>query len=339
MSKIPCKQCPHCGLYHDFTVAQCDCGQTLTDVEAQFVETDAIPPEHYGTIEPSLKVYVQKCSACGSLNYTDNPANPVKVCYNCHKTRISGITPVEYVEESQEEPPPPSATQLPPSGGPGEFPSMSAPASGDSVVFTPHEDHEDAGEDGSFLQWQGILQNIQKTVEASPELFADIPSQPEFFQPGEQSGGAATSYSGEDDEEEDESDFDWSSILGGAPSPTGASAFQQQSPPPVEKKAITLTAIRWGSLSFTVDPGQAPYMLGRSANQSAFLSQDGRVGNEHCYLFFRDGAWFVKDNHSKNGTAVNLRDIGLNGECRVRDGDELTLGHHPDSIAFRIFLP
>lgn len=79
-------------------------------------------------------------------------------------------------------------------------------------------------------------------------------------------------------------------------------------------------------------------MLGRSANQGAFLSQDGRVGNEHCYLFFRNGNWFVRDNNSKNGTAVNSRDIGLNGECMLSDGDELKLGHHPDSVAFRISI-
>lgn len=79
-------------------------------------------------------------------------------------------------------------------------------------------------------------------------------------------------------------------------------------------------------------------MLGRSAGQGNFLAQDGRVSNEHCLLIYRDGSWFVRDNHSSNGTAVNSRDIGLNGECVLNSGDELKLGHHPDSMAFRVTL-
>ncbi|MDD6060109.1 MAG: hypothetical protein PUB97_06960 [Ruminococcus sp.] len=64
---------------------------------------DELSPEQYGEIDVSLKVYVQKCSACGALNYTDNPSNPVKVCYNCHKTRIAAIVPVEYVDTDSSE--------------------------------------------------------------------------------------------------------------------------------------------------------------------------------------------------------------------------------------------
>ena len=93
----------------------------------------------------------------------------------------------------------------------------------------------------------------------------------------------------------------------------------------------------YGKLTFTVkaDSG-AQYMLGRSANQSSFLASDKRVGNEHCYLYFKDGFWYVKDNHSANGTAVNSKDIGLNGEARLNNGDELILGHNSDSMAFKI---
>ena len=80
------------------------------------------------------------------------------------------------------------------------------------------------------------------------------------------------------------------------------------------------------------------YMLGRSAEQSAFLENDHRVSNRHCYLSYKNGAWYVKDNHSSNGTAVNSRDIGLNGESRLNDGDELKLGHHPDSMAFKVMI-
>ena len=66
-----------------------------------------------------------------------------------------------------------------------------------------------------------------------------------------------------------------------------------------EIKKITLTAKEYGDLSFSITSDKEKYMLGRSANQSEFLAQDRRVGNEHCYLFYQDGYWLVKDNNSK----------------------------------------
>lgn len=114
---------------------------------------------------------------------------------------------------------------------------------------------------------------------------------------------------------------DWSGVLGGQ-----------------SRSEITLTAIRYGDLSFTIKAEEAKkYVLGRTANQSAFLQKDARVGNEHCTIHFRDGFWVVKD-HSQNGTFVNAEDIGENGEHVLHDGDILQLGHHFDSMAFRITI-
>lgn len=117
---------------------------------------------------------------------------------------------------------------------------------------------------------------------------------------------------------------------GAEPAPEKTATSQQM-------RAITLTAVTYGNLSFTIEarPDET-YLLGRSAKQSAFLSKDGRVSNQHCYLYFKNGSWYVKDNHSANGTAVNARDLGLDGESVLNDGDELKLGHHPDSMAFKI---
>ena len=106
-----------------------------------------------------------------------------------------------------------------------------------------------------------------------------------------------------------------------------------------EKASITLTAITYGQFAFTVKASDGkPYLLGRSANQHEFLKHDLRVGNEHCYLVFKNGFWYVIDNHSSNGTAVNSQDIGLDGERILNNGDELKLGHHSDSMAFRITI-
>ena len=108
---------------------------------------------------------------------------------------------------------------------------------------------------------------------------------------------------------------------------------------PIDSNEIILTALRYGNHSFTIDAKlSSQYLLGRSAHQSDFLSNDRRVGNEHCSISFKNGYWYVKDNHSANGTAVNSLDIGLDGEHILNDGDELKLGHNHDSMAFRVTI-
>jgi hypothetical protein len=102
--------------------------------------------------------------------------------------------------------------------------------------------------------------------------------------------------------------------------------------------SITLTAMG-EKLSFIIEAkDNKPYMLGREANQSDFLRKDRRVSREHCFLFFKDGFWYVKDNNSANGTFVNSKYIGKNGEQILKNGDKLKLGHNDDSITFIITI-
>lgn len=100
---------------------------------------------------------------------------------------------------------------------------------------------------------------------------------------------------------------------------------------------ITLTETRHGKISFSIKPNEQ-YLLGRSAEQSELLRNDIRIGNEHCYIYFSNGFWYVKDNNSQNGTEVNSKQIGKNGKCILNDGDELKLGHHDDSISFKVSI-
>lgn len=306
MSKLPCKQCKSCGVYHDLSVTTCDdCGADLSTIPALLVETDEIACEAYGEINEEVTVFVQKCSACGALNFTADKETPVRVCYNCHKTRVASIEPTPYgVEEEktpvEETPAAPTEENVKP-----------------TVLFDTDEDDDDDEEDSA--QWQGILGNIRKSVggaEPTPAKPAVAPAPQPVV---------------DDDDDDDDDGADWSGILGGTAAPKAATVQKRPS--------ITLTAIRYGLLSFTVEAKpDVQYMLGRSANQSKFLCNDGRVSNQHCYLYFQNGAWYVKDNHSANGTAVNSRDIGLDGESRLNDGDELKLGHHADSMAFKVMI-
>lgn len=330
MNKVPCKKCPQCGLFNDFTIEECECGKKLNNIGAQFINIDELSPEQYGEIDVSLKVYVQKCSACGALNYTDNPSNPVKVCYNCHKTRIAAIVPVEYVDTDSSEQEDEVDSKADDLSGNNNSNAHASYQQTPQVTHSPTADDDD--DDDDSVQWQGILGNIQKTVGSSPLISQTKSSQPSV------KNTIVTPIAPDEDDEDDEDDVgDWSGILGNK-ARQNTTTPKPQVVTPAANKDITLTAIRYGRLSFTVEAGPNTYMLGRSANQGSFLSQDGRVGNEHCFLFYRNGNWFVKDNNSRNGTAVNSRDIGLNGECMLSNGDELKLGHHNDSVAFRISI-
>lgn len=336
MNRIPCKKCPQCGLYNDFTVEECECGKKLNNIEAQFINVYELPSEECGEISTFLKVYVQKCSACGALNYTDDPSNPVKVCYNCHKTRIAAIAPVECVEADSEDEKKSSTPEAEVKNGFNAQQTANQVTQDHPPYDANDDDDDDDDDDESVSNWTGILLgNIQKTVGTTlavktSQLHTRRVAEPKAIQ-------VPNSFDNDDDDDDDEVG-DWSGILGTTAKTSSTPSSKRQACPAPTKKDITLTAIQFGRLSFTVEADQDTYMLGRSANQGAFLSQDGRVGNEHCYLFFRNGNWFVRDNNSKNGTAVNSRDIGLNGECMLSDGDELRLGHHPDSVAFRISI-
>jgi hypothetical protein len=62
--------------------------------------------------------------------------------------------------------------------------------------------------------------------------------------------------------------------------------------------------------------------LGRSA-RCQLVFADTSVSRRHAVLHVRDGAWFVRDHNSLNGTWVNGRRVV---EAEVRPGDELRLG-------------
>ena len=62
--------------------------------------------------------------------------------------------------------------------------------------------------------------------------------------------------------------------------------------------------------------------LGRSARCQLVFADDS-VSRHHAVLHVRDGAWFVRDQGSLNGTWVNGRRVM---EAEVRPGDELRLG-------------
>ena len=321
MSMIPCKQCT-CGYYHDFTVSVCpECGKNLESFPMQPLEVDQLGADRYGEIDDTLTVYVQKCPACGALNFTPDPEQRVKRCFNCVKSRVASVRPTLWSAEPEQQP-----AEAPNVGSDAKDVTQaeaSAAACAKKAAAFPKPAPAADSDDEEAAKWSSLLGSVMKNT--NPQFMKTTAS---AFQPKKQTEPAAAGGVSADEDDEDDVSPAWSGILG----VKKAKAQEQQQ----AKPCLTLRA---GSLSFTVSPDRdSPYLLGRSANQSTFLSTDRRVGNEHCYLVFKNGAWYVKDNHSSNGTAVNSIDIGLNGEQVLKDGDELKLGHHPDSPIFRIAL-
>jgi pSer/pThr/pTyr-binding forkhead associated (FHA) protein len=64
--------------------------------------------------------------------------------------------------------------------------------------------------------------------------------------------------------------------------------------------------------------------IGRSPDCEVFLD-DVTVSRDHAVLVHRQGAWFLDDSGSLNGTYVNRRRIDSH---RLEDGDELQVGKY-----------
>jgi pSer/pThr/pTyr-binding forkhead associated (FHA) protein len=71
--------------------------------------------------------------------------------------------------------------------------------------------------------------------------------------------------------------------------------------------------------------------IGRSPDCGIFLD-DVTVSRRHAVLVERDGAFFIEDQGSLNGTFLNRRRIE---SSRIADGDELQIGKYRLTFLFR----
>ena len=358
MKKIPCKLCPSCGKYSSINVNQCPCGADLTSVPGAAVDYNQIALPQFGRIDKDLSYYVRKCPVCSTEHFFTDPNGSVRVCRKCHKTQI-GYQPTLPFEDEEKKPAPAKEPVSPVSpvvtgsawgddddeddeddaptgsaydqmrkniqGATGS--AFSAPAGKGNV---PDDDEDDEEEDSTpkgpwsqLLTGKGLsaeMSGIREPASASRRPKTAQPSAPKapVLPVSPLSVGAI--WGADDDDDEDEVE------AASASRPTGS--------------VLTATALCYGNLTFTLrsDSTKLPCLLGRSAEHATFLRQDPRVGNEHCYLAFRNGNWMVIEKIARNGTAVNGVFLPEGGSKILRDGDELKLGHHPDSMAFRISI-
>lgn len=98
MSKIPCRKCPKCGLYHDLSVLTCKCGEELSAILAKLIELDDIPIEQLGTINKDIITYVQRCPKCKTSYFSLSKDKPAIKCDGCGK-KLDDIKPKQFIEK------------------------------------------------------------------------------------------------------------------------------------------------------------------------------------------------------------------------------------------------
>lgn len=324
MSKIPCRKCKKCGKYSDMASLICICGEEIGKIPGELVEISDLPEELIADIDEEIEVFVQKCSACGALNFSISEDEPVKMCCNCHKARIATVVPVKYICDKLEKRDDCLEDVLLEAAK--KSISVNDVSEPSNALVNAIEDDEDDDEDDAS-PWLNILGGIRS---ATGNMTSKHGKQSNL----QQSNTIQTSKTiGDDDDDDDDDEAgNWGNILGGN--------YQVKTSPQVtiENSKLTIIAIRYGKFSYTIKKTDVPLLLGRDADLKDFLSRDLRVSNEHCYIDYENNNWIVRDKNSSNGTAVNSKDIGCGGEKVIQNGDLLKLGHHQDSMEFKVLI-
>lgn len=74
--------------------------------------------------------------------------------------------------------------------------------------------------------------------------------------------------------------------------------------------------------SHTID--KASVSLGRAPDNTIILDNDGYASADHARVFYDNGAWWLEDLKSSNGTSVNDRLIS--GPHQLAPGDVIKVG-------------
>jgi hypothetical protein len=304
----------------------CVCGGELGNIPGELIDTSSLTVELIADIDEEIEVFVQKCSACGALNFSVSMEEPVKMCWNCHKARIATVAPVKYVSDEPANNMGSIATGVLESAIEiNNTNSFNLQSSKVSSYMVNDGDDDDDDDDGAS-PWMNLLGGIKSaTGGLASEKCEVIAPQPkdvvQVFKP---------TVNDDDDDVVDAGN--WGSLLGGN--------MQIKTEPQVvtSKNELTIIAVRYGQLSYTIKKTDVPLLLGRDAKLKEFLVHDQRVSNEHLYIDYENNNWIVRDNNSSNGTAVNSKDIGYGGKKVLQNGDLLKLGHHLDSMEFKVLI-
>lgn len=315
--ELPCRKCPKCGQINNLYAEDCcKCGSYIKNVPIVVIDDEEINDDLGVDLTNPPVLYYQKCRKCSAENFTCENEAPISRCLKCNS--IDLLDRKRFASK-------------------GTTPS-SEPAEGiNHFNLGSTVDNQGDGDQGSEAPV-----SIDETGESNTQFYISLLKS--SLQNSQTEGNRASLGAPEKDASEtfDDDAADsgsWDSLglnneVGTNNAPRAVSVQTRK-----EHGVLQLTAVTYGIYSFKITAAEGLcYMLGREANEKEFLENDLRVGRNHCQICYRNGGWIVKDNHSSNGTAVNYRDIGEDGELELKNGDILVLGHETDSMAFKVMI-
>ena len=123
-------------------------------------------------------------------------------------------------------------------------------------------------------------------------------------------------------------------VVGFRPQPAPVTEFHTRTspdrvvPPPL---AVAMTEASTAIIPLTKS-GRNPYgtfvFVGRGSTSDVVL-RDQSVSKSHAWFEQDQGAWFVRDNRSRNGTLVDARRLPATERVLVTSGAQITFGAFP----------
>jgi pSer/pThr/pTyr-binding forkhead associated (FHA) protein len=77
-----------------------------------------------------------------------------------------------------------------------------------------------------------------------------------------------------------------------------------------------------GEQSGSIIPIQGNFYIGRGS-ENQFRLSDTRISRQHVCFKYAQGAWFIQDQNSKDGTFVNGQKVPA---TRLNPGDQIRIG-------------
>lgn len=354
------KLCPNCGNQAADHAIFCDqCGTRLPDQTAQAVEAPAVEPEETVMYTPgSIPEEVVICPACGAENV------PGEIFCDACGEPLASPEPVVVEEEVIEEAPvaeaiveavvdeiPVPAEVVPEEEAVVEAAAVAVPGFCTVCGSPVAADDAFCSACGAALSKAAAGPAVQKSVpqpppESPPEPAVELPVVEE---PILETSPAEETIVIEEVVEEVEEELACPACgaritpgqrfcgdCGAALADTTTTAPQME---PVQPKAVTAPS---GPYLEVVASGahiplvlQPQLLVGRLDEVSGIEPEidmtphgglDGGVSRRHAYLIYENGAWFVYDLDSTNGTRVNGKDIAPKTRVPLKNGDRLEFG-------------
>ena len=309
MAKTACRLCGKCNKYYDISVSKCSCGESLMRKKYELIDLSSLreeAAERVGEINPELVFYQKKCPHCGRINYSVSENDRSAVCVYCNNPGIRYGKAVRYEEEEV-------------------IPAEEKNQWGKCRENILEELNSNTGNTGADKSKDNITET-ENTVAADAVA--------EETEPGKTESEKTESEKIESEKSESEKDI----TVNAAAEETTSDEFDVSSSWELFSDTIVFTAFLHGNVTFEISPeeGKKQVLLGRGAAQAELLSQDGYTSNEHCYIIFRDNSWYVRNNNPRNGTFLNNTLLQPTEERKLEENDLLKLGHHVNSMQFKI---